>query len=191
MLKKCIAYIAAAFAVAMVPAAAEAVVVKVSYDGTLAGTANGFSFNTGVKVDGLIDLATLPTVPVVDVTGVKADVPAFGITDFALPDLQIGFAGISGSLAGVFVGVNNSPLALFLLDTNSIVTNGTNFVSIRGGLAEAVPFTLQGINFQLTGGAGIFTLSAVPEAATWAMMILGFGVVGTALRRRSTKLSFA
>ena len=91
----------------------------------------------------------------------------------------------------MFVGVNTSPLALFLLDTNSIVTNGTNFVSIRGGLAEAVPFTLQGINFQLTGGAGIFTLSAVPEAATWAMMILGFGVVGTALRRRSTKLSFA
>jgi hypothetical protein len=191
VLKKLIAYVAAAFAVTMVPAAAQAVVVKLSYDGTLAGTANGYSFDTGVKVDGLINLDTLPSVPVVDVTNVKADVPAFGITDFALPDLQFALAGFSGSIVGVFVGVNNNPLALFLLDASTIATNGSSFVSIQGGLAQAVPFTLQGINFQLTGGQGTFTLSAVPEAATWAMMILGFGVVGGTLRRRSNRAVLA
>lgn len=191
MLKKFIAYVAAAFAVVMVPTAAEAVVVKLSYDGTLAGTANGYSFNTNVVVDGLINLDTLPTVPLIDVTNVKADVPAFGITDFALPDLQFVLVGFSGSAVNVGVAVNNNPIALFQLDTNTIATNGVDFVSIQGSLAQALPFTLQGINFNLTGGAGTFTLSAVPEAATWAMMILGFGVVGTALRRRSTKLSFA
>ena len=31
------------------------------------------------------------------------------------------------------------------------------------------------------------TLSAVPEPATWAMMLVGFGVVGGALRRRTVK----
>ena len=31
----------------------------------------------------------------------------------------------------------------------------------------------------------------VPEPATWAMMIAGFGLVGGAMRRRSTKVSFA
>ena len=31
------------------------------------------------------------------------------------------------------------------------------------------------------------TLSAVPEPATWAMMLVGFGVVGGALRRRTAK----
>jgi hypothetical protein len=31
----------------------------------------------------------------------------------------------------------------------------------------------------------------VPEPATWAMMILGMGAVGGALRRRSTKVTFA
>ncbi len=32
---------------------------------------------------------------------------------------------------------------------------------------------------------------AVPEPATWAMMIAGFGMVGGAMRRRSTKVAFA
>jgi hypothetical protein len=33
----------------------------------------------------------------------------------------------------------------------------------------------------------------VPEPATWAMMILGFGMVGSAMRRRNmkTNVSFA
>ena len=35
------------------------------------------------------------------------------------------------------------------------------------------------------GGAALFEVSsAVPEPATWAVMILGFGLAGTALRRR-------
>jgi len=32
---------------------------------------------------------------------------------------------------------------------------------------------------------------AVPEPATWAMMIAGFGLVGGAMRRRSTKVAYA
>ena len=32
---------------------------------------------------------------------------------------------------------------------------------------------------------------AVPEPATWGMMIAGFAVVGSAMRRRATKVSFA
>ena len=33
--------------------------------------------------------------------------------------------------------------------------------------------------------------TAVPEPATWAMMIMGFGMVGGVMRRRSTKVAFA
>jgi PEP-CTERM motif len=32
---------------------------------------------------------------------------------------------------------------------------------------------------------------AVPEPASWAMMIAGFGLVGAAMRRRATKISYA
>jgi len=35
------------------------------------------------------------------------------------------------------------------------------------------------------------SIAAVPEPATWAMMIAGFGVVGAAARRRRTNVSFA
>jgi hypothetical protein len=34
-------------------------------------------------------------------------------------------------------------------------------------------------------------LAVVPEPATWAMMIIGFGLVGGAMRRRVTKISYA
>ena len=33
-------------------------------------------------------------------------------------------------------------------------------------------------------------VTAVPEPATWALMILGFGIVGSALRRRRTRVRF-
>jgi hypothetical protein len=32
---------------------------------------------------------------------------------------------------------------------------------------------------------------AIPEPATWAMMIGGLGLVGASLRRRAAKVSFA
>ncbi len=40
-----------------------------------------------------------------------------------------------------------------------------------------------------TRGGGDAT-SAVPETATWAMMIAGFGLVGGAMRRRTIKVAF-
>jgi hypothetical protein len=49
-------------------------------------------------------------------------------------------------------------------------------------------------NFVLNNvSASYVDVGAVPEPATWAMMIGGFGMVGGAMRRRrvSTKVSFA
>lgn len=70
-------------------------------------------------------------------------------------------------------------------------------------------FALAAGNYSLTGqalaspfgaGAGFFivrsgVVGAVPEPSTWAIMLLGFGVVGTALRRHkarhvTTRVSF-
>ncbi len=36
-----------------------------------------------------------------------------------------------------------------------------------------------------------FNIAPVPEAATWAMMIAGFAMVGAAARRRRVAVSFA
>jgi hypothetical protein len=63
---------------------------------------------------------------------------------------------------------------------------GTAFSVDFGGSADQVAFAGITLGSQTPGGT-------VPEPATWAMMIGGFGMVGGAMRRRrvSTKVSFA
>ncbi len=49
-------------------------------------------------------------------------------------------------------------------------------------------------SFDNTGGVSVAVTGAVPEPASWAMMILGMGAVGFAMRRRrvaTTRLSYA
>ncbi|HYZ48614.1 MAG TPA: PEPxxWA-CTERM sorting domain-containing protein [Sphingomonas sp.] len=179
MLKKLMVCLTAAFAALMAPAAAEATVIQFSYDGTLAGSVNGFDFDTAVTVNSQIDPDSLFAGPLVDLTHVTLDAPAVGITGFALPDLQL-----LPFPEGFLLGVNDAPFAAFGLDFSTAVFLG-NSVSVDGGLISAIPFTLNGLDFELTGGEGTFTFTIVPEAATWAMMILGFGLVGAAARRRS------
>lgn len=64
------------------------------------------------------------------------------------------------------------------------------------------PFTTDRLRVTMTGGDGYYALSelqafeggAVPEPATWAFMIVGFGAVGGAMRRKTrtyAKVSFA
>ncbi|WP_293901267.1 PEPxxWA-CTERM sorting domain-containing protein [Phenylobacterium sp.] len=108
-----------------------------------------------------------------------------GVFDFAFA------AGddLSGSYSGFFSptatpGVLNNTV-------NFVVTGGTGrflgatgaFQSI-GTLDRRVPRPLNTGTF-----SGSLNLPAVPEPATWAMMILGFGLTGTAMRRRRVGLA--
>ncbi len=58
---------------------------------------------------------------------------------------------------------------------SSNVAFGTNSADQKGPLLDNV----------------VVSTGAVPEPATWAMMIAGFGLVGSALRRRKTAVAFA
>jgi len=80
--------------------------------------------------------------------------------------------------------------------THTLLNPTTNsflgFVS-TGGLSQFSVMTPNASNlwpsvddFTLAG-----TLSAVPEPATWAMMIVGFGLAGTMLRRAPNRRAFA
>jgi len=50
------------------------------------------------------------------------------------------------------------------------------------------PFDYNDLSFSFTNTRGT---PSVPEASTWAMMLVGFGAIGAVMRRRSTKVSFA
>ncbi len=56
---------------------------------------------------------------------------------------------------------------------STVLAAGTHTISVRGSSGPAGFYN------------GTATLGGVPEPMTWAMMILGFGLVGAGLRRRS------
>lgn len=84
---------------------------------------------------------------------------------------------------------------------------GTLTINTVGGLSEVFNFGSLGSNrFSINAGNDVITsatlsstagfntfrqlrlgaIAAVPEPATWAMMLVGFGILGGALRRRKT-----
>ncbi len=73
-------------------------------------------------------------------------------------------------------------------NSNSIPNLGDVVIgNVQGANLDEVNFSH--LNYHdLTFSA---TITPVPEAATWAMMLAGFGAVGVAMRRRRTAVSFA
>lgn len=117
---------------------------------------------------------------------------AYGLT-FQIPS---GFNPASASFSGRFAADNS--VDSITLNGITLAANGGSFTrwtsfGANGGFVRGTNvLTFNVRNFaQRTGNpTGLrveFTesaIAAVPEPATWAMMILGFGVVGGAMRRR-------
>lgn len=60
----------------------------------------------------------------------------------------------------------------------------------QSGLAFS-GLALDGTAVDTGGGSGAPTPGAVPEPATWAMMVMGFGLIGSGMRRRKAMVAFA
>lgn len=86
-----------------------------------------------------------------------------------------------------------------------VLLNGASILSVLGGVGGGgTSWSLKTINFDAAGGEtlsfaalgtsdsyggyidDVSLTAAVPEPATWALMILGFGLVGGVMRRRGT-----
>lgn len=77
------------------------------------------------------------------------------------------------------------------MQTQTVNTNGNNFIGVYGDAGEK--FIAAGfVGNPSSTGIGTFKqlrlggVAAVPEPGTWAMMLLGFGMLGMAMRRRKT-----
>ena len=79
-----------------------------------------------------------------------------------------------------------------VVTSTSLTYNATNNGNNRFGVLAAAGETITGITITSPEGFGSFrqlritaaTPGNVPEPATWAMMLLGFGGIGMAMRRR-------
>lgn len=114
----------------------------------------------------------------------------------------LGSGSVSTSTARLFSRLDLDILSVFV---NDVEVKGTK-TKFGNGETETfalanVPISL-GVNFiRITGlsrgngsyGGNLTFSPAVPETGTWAMMIIGFGAVGAAMRyrRRSTKAAYA
>lgn len=75
-----------------------------------------------------------------------------------------------------FVALTNQPVSSYTLYSGTVQASSAGSVTIA---------------FDAHNGPGTFyldnvSLAAVPEAATWAMMLGGFGLVGVTMRRRAS-----
>ena len=100
-----------------------------------------------------------------------------------------------------YVTINWAGGGSTVLDGNALSNGGTLFtttgdqslayrVNIDFGGQRAQSVTLQSIGQNAFESDG-WAVSAVPEPATWAMMITGFGLAGVAIRRRRTTFAVA
>lgn len=143
-----------------------------------------FQFDQAVQlVSGTFTPFTLGNGPDTDAT------VAFGTTNIAWNSQPVlnnqSFATLSGIFNGGYStltggGSTNTRLLNPAANSGNIWLVGAAFNNADG--------KIDGFKFK-----NLTVSSAVPEPATWAMMIIGFGLVGSAMRRRTVKtaVSFA
>ncbi|WEK41727.1 MAG: PEPxxWA-CTERM sorting domain-containing protein [Candidatus Sphingomonas colombiensis] len=154
------------------PASAAAVFnldnVKLVDGGTLSGT-----FTTSD------DLATLIGFSITSSTNSGWPYGSYTGTTYTFGNATALFWNAAQGLSATF---SNAKLNVFF--NSPLTSTGTS-------LNQTTSETEKGYNRYLTSGSVSAVAGAVPEPATWAMMIAGFGLVGAAMRRRAVKVRFA
>lgn len=173
---------------------------------TSTGDPRPISFGTGLFVLNEAQTALTFTIDVfnIDITGTQtADIN----DNLTAAHIHAGPTAVPGSNAGVVFGFFGTPFN----NTNPNDGTVTAFASGVGGtftgtwnapegqnttLAAQLSNLLSGhsyVNFhtvQFAGGEIRGALVPVPEPATWGMMLLGFGAIGAAIRRKRRMLAF-
>jgi hypothetical protein len=154
--------------------------------GSIAGTADAAVYSVSYGINGSSYVGTWTTTDTANAGGFY--------TVTSMSGTQGGF-GATLLGAGVFAGNDNLvklTVSNFTINGVSYSANGVNYNiyslsngTLSGCVSEACVLPITNFSIQLA-------TAAVPEPATWAMMMLGFGAMGAALRsRRKATVAFA
>jgi len=116
---------------------------------------------------------------------------AVGAPDVPYYDGRFVYSFASGdTLTGTYSGLlTNAGMGIVGNVQNFIVTGGSGlFAAATGSFLGTgqLRFTGGPPSATLTISRGVINVAAVPEPASWALLIAGFGTTGVALRRRRT-----
>jgi hypothetical protein len=102
---------------------------------------------------------------------------------FALGNVTLTATDADGTVSQTIVNANTASFLGF------VSSSGVTSVTLAS-VQPANAFMWPSANNLILGGQADVT-TAVPEPASWAMMIAGFGLIGSAMRRRRAVISFA
>ena len=161
-------------ALAMPSMASAAVIVLEEEDGTF----------TGSFMDTIREVGTFSRT-------FTFDLPTSGVTAISATTIHVGENNTAGDLDFTSVLFNGSPLTL----TGEVAEYAFGQWNNMAGQQTLV---INGYSYGNAGLSGVVTFAngagAIPEPATWAIMLLGFAATGFAMRRRrahQTKVAFA
>ncbi|HEX8447849.1 MAG TPA: PEPxxWA-CTERM sorting domain-containing protein [Sphingomonas sp.] len=176
-------------AATLLAGSASAATITYTVSGNFRGTLAGQSFNTPAVFTGIGDTNTTQTLLNTTVVPLSSLTALSGGKTF---DFGNAFSFYStGFIAGFAGGAHAQNLFSFLgaLGDATDDTAATPAAFLLGTVNGAVATNLgnvritQGRNLSYT--STLSAVSGVPEPTTWAMMLVGFGVMGAAARRRA------
>lgn len=169
-------------------------------------------FNQNQSTGGYFNISTTPPATIFDGVisaslGRNGIAAGAGIVDrfiFTIPQTGTGSGTVSTSLSGMIGQPTDINFTSITLNGNviPIIGSGTavefagiSGISIMNGVQNILSITYDSFGDGSYGGNLTFTpAAAVPEPATWAMMLAGFGAIGFGMRRKrkpAPKVRFA
>lgn len=140
--------------------------------------------NNGVPINFLISGSANP----------GSSTTTYGVDFFSFQNTQFGDSGSLTNPGTTAFGFNygnyvNEGLPVILtLNTGEIFTiNPTNTAQFIGftSLAPITAVSFQSANTVAFDVISVSSIASVPEPATWALMLIGFGIIGFAMRKHS------